>query len=72
MKLYAHGTLNRNIIHDIISNISLFYNSICLEFIKTKYKNIDDLDDVLQIIQNAFENFKTEYLTFQYFQKIEN
>lgn len=71
MKLYADSTLNRNIIHDIIRNISLFYNSICLEFLKTKYKNIHDFYDVLQIIQNAFKNFKTEYLTFQYFQKIE-
>lgn len=34
VKLYAHSTLNRNIIHEIISNISSFYNSICLEFLK--------------------------------------
>lgn len=68
MKLYVYGTLNRNMIHDIIINMSSFYNSICLEFLKTKYGNIDGLCNVLQIIENAFENFKTEYVTFQYLQ----
>jgi len=68
-KLYAYGTMNRTIIHDIILSTSSLYN-FCLEYIKLKYGKIDELCNILQVIKKAFENFKTEHLTFQYFQKI--
>lgn len=69
-KLYACGTLNRTVAHEIIQTISLFYNSICLPVIKNKYNNIDGLHDILQVIENAFDNFKTEYSTFRHLQNI--
>lgn len=63
-KLYACRTLNRTVINDIIKTISSFYNCVCLPMLKNKYNNIDGLQDVLQIIETAFDNFKTEYSTF--------
>jgi len=69
-KLYACGMLSRIIINDIIKTISSFYNSICLPLLKIKYNNIDGLQDILQVIENAFNNFKTEHSTFKYLQNI--
>jgi len=60
-KLYACRTLSRIIINDIIKTISSFYNSICLSLLKIKYNNIDGLQDILPLIENAFNNFKTEF-----------
>lgn len=68
-KLYACKTLNRTI-NDIIKTISSFYNSVCLPMLKIKYSNINGLQDILQIIETAFDNFKTEYSTFKYLQNI--
>lgn len=69
-QLYACGTLNRVSINTIIKTFSQFYNSICLQLLRIKYNNIDDLQDILQIIENAFNNFKTEHSTFKYLQSI--
>lgn len=69
-KLYAKTTLNRNMIHEIMKNTLSFYNNICLEYLKNKYKHIDNLCNILQIIENAFDKFKTEHLTFQYLKNI--
>lgn len=69
-KLYAYRTLNRTVTNDIIQTMSSFYNSVCLPMLKIKYNNIDGLQDILQIIETAFDNFKTEYSTFKYLKSI--
>lgn len=69
-KLYVYGTMNRTIIHEIIMSICSFYSDFCLKFIKQKYGNIYELCYILQIIEKAFENFKSEHLTFKYFKKM--
>lgn len=60
-KLYAYRTLNRTVTNDIIQTMSSFYNSVCLPMLRIKYNNIDGLQDILQIIETAFDNFKTNF-----------
>jgi len=69
-QLYVHRNLNRKIVHEIIINICTTYINNCLDFIKCKFPNNIELHNMLDVIKNGFNTFRTEHLTFIFLRKI--
>jgi hypothetical protein len=68
-QLYAYGSLNRKLVHKIIIDICTTYINNCLDFFKCKFQNIV-LHDMLDVMKNGFNTFRTEHLTLTFLSKI--
>ncbi|XP_039312881.1 uncharacterized protein LOC120359458 isoform X1 [Solenopsis invicta] len=68
-QLYAYGSLNRKVIHKIIIDICTTYINNCLDFLKCKFQNTE-LHDMLDVMKNGFNIFRTEHLTLKFLSKI--
>ncbi|XP_046740534.1 uncharacterized protein LOC124407968 [Diprion similis] len=72
-KLYANNTINRSVVQDIIASVDELFSSSCIELIRRKYNSIhsstknNDVNDMLDILSNAFNNLKTEYQRMKFF-----
>ncbi|KYN29134.1 hypothetical protein ALC57_01437, partial [Trachymyrmex cornetzi] len=69
-QLYAYGSLNRKIIHKIIIDMCTTYINNCLDFLKCKFSNNIELNNMLDVMKNGFNTFRTEYLTFTFLKQI--
>ncbi|XP_070525972.1 uncharacterized protein [Cardiocondyla obscurior] len=67
-KLYATSNMSRKLIIKFINNIKSFYNTICFEALRKKCTN-SEITNMFQIVEHVFDNFKSEYMTLEYFQK---
>lgn len=70
--LYKHSTLPQSLIHDIIKSMQQFYNSFVLAELVKKLENdgnVDDLLKMINVLKNAFTNFKTPHMTVKYLKK---
>lgn len=67
-KMYANGNISRKLIYDIIENFKHFYNSICFEMLKKQLPEDATVSKLLHVIEDAFNDFNSEYRTFKYFQ----
>jgi len=50
-QLYAHGSLNKKIVHEIIINICTTYINNYLDFVKCKFQNNIELHNMLDVMK---------------------
>lgn len=70
MQLYAYGSLNRKVVHEIIIDVCTMYINNCLDFFKCRFQNNIELYNMLDVMKNGFNPFRTEHLMLTFLSKI--
>lgn len=77
-KLYGLSDLSRTRTEMIIQDQKAFVNDMCFNFLRdTVLSCLDqnserksDIEEMFKMLQNSFENFRSSYLSFKYFEDI--
>ena len=74
-KLYSRKLLPINHVNEIVQDITSYYSSILLEPLKTicrdfKSEESQEVQNILNIAEQAFQPLRTEYLTFKHFENL--